>query len=210
MLFILAFSITMIMFAQCRSTADVVITNLQLNNFMRGVNGSEDNITRRVGLETVIPTIYRYSNQDTALRVVIQNREGKDIQVFDTAIETAVQSQEGKGEPYYENYIKPNFCESQKPTYMYEAPWANNKAKTLERINCYITGQKPNLLRNSELGETGGYNTNYLLSYGDVPYLETYVEYRTSGTILIDKYGEEIVTQQPSGTFKIITYRQQN
>ena len=174
MLFILAFSITMIMFAQCRSTADVVITNLQLNNFMRGVNGSEDNITRRVGLETVIPTIYRYSNQDTALRVVIQNREGKDIQVFDTAIETAVQSQEGKGEPYYENYIKPN------------------------------------LLRNSELGETGGYNTNYLLSYGDVPYLETYVEYRTSGTILIDKYGEEIVTQQPSGTFKIITYRQQN
>jgi hypothetical protein len=183
---------------------------------MRGVNGNADNITREVGLETVIPTIYRYSNQDTALRVVIKDKNGQDLQVFDTAIETAIQSQEGLGTPYYDDYLMSKYGDLSKPTYMFKAPWANNKAKTLERINCYITGQEPNLLRNTELTEHGPYKSSgiyrNLLSYNSTGYhqgyLETYVEYRTSGTILIDDYGEEIVTQQPSGTFKIITYQQ--
>ena len=43
MLFILAFSITMIMFGKCRATADTVMDHLQINLFMQGINGNENN-----------------------------------------------------------------------------------------------------------------------------------------------------------------------
>ena len=217
MLFILAFSITMIMFGKCRATADTVMDHLQINLFMQGINGNENNVTRRVGIETVIPTIYRYNNQDTDLRVIIKDSSNNVLQVFDQTIESDVASETGKNDtptPYYYNHIQAEYNTPSKSAYMFGAPWANNRAKTLERINCYINGTEANLLRNTGIYETSGdtqtiykKKNNYLMRYKDKTFLETYTEYRTSGTILIDDYGEEIITKQPDGTKKIITYK---
>ncbi len=222
LLFVLAFSITMIMFGQCKATADIVMEHLQINDFMHGVNGNKENITRRVGLETVIPTIYRYSNQDTDLRVIIKDQTGKVKQVFDQTIESDIAAETGKGSPegadYYQHlyntYGEGAYSNLAGP-YMYGAPWANDRAKSLERINCYITGADANLLRNTGLCVLGSNTTNYkqhnyLMGYAggiNTIFLETYTEYRTSGTILIDDYGEEIITKQPNGTKKIIIYQ---
>ena len=179
LLFILAFSITMIMFGQCKTTADIVITNLQLNSFMQGINGNAENVTRKVGLETVIPTLYRYSNEDSALRVIIQgptddHNENVELQVFDVALEQDVQ----KGKNYtidmdpYLYYLQTTYNDSSKPAYMFDAPWVNNDQKTLERINCYISGKEPTLLRGTEMATR--YRENNLLYYakGDHPITE--------------------------------------
>jgi len=220
LLFVLAFSITMIMFGQCKNTADIVMEHLQINDFMHGVNGNKDNITRQVGLETVIPTIYRYNNQDAGLRVIIKDETGKVRQVFDQTIESDIAAETDKlANPDYYNHLQ-SLYNTPNPDgpYMYGAPWANNRQKALERINCYITGGKANLLRNSALCTSGTTTTqyfengNYLLGYAGGPNVvfdEQYTEYRTSGTILIDDWGEEIITKQPNGTKKIIIYKKQ-
>ena len=219
MLFILAFSITMFMFGKCRETADIVMDHLSVNYFLKGVNGNKDNITRKVGLETVIPTIYRYSNQDTDLRVIIKKSDGTVLQVFDQTIESDIASEANKDTEYYKHIDKlygEGCLGSNSYPYMFGAPWANDRAKLLERINCYITGGDANLLRNTALcvnGTQTKYNStgNYLLHIAggssNKMFYEIYTEYRTSGTILIDDYGEEIITKQPNGTKKIIIYQ---
>lgn len=212
LLFVIAFSITMILFSQCKSTADVVMSNLQINNFMRGVNGVSKNITRKVGLETVIPTIYRYGNQDASLRVIIKGPEstgGTVLQVFDIGLEKDVSLAIGNTGTDYNDYLLAQFDNPSLPAYMFQVPWVDDRAKILERINNYITGCDPLLLTNKESTFNVKYNHS-LLSYASSisTYNETYTEYRTSGKILIDEYDEEIVLQQPSGTFKIITYQQ--
>ena len=49
------------------------------------------------------------------------------------------------------------------------------------------------------------YQSNNLIKYKDREFIESYLEYRTSGHVQTDKYGEEI-TLVPASTKIIITY----
>ena len=53
------------------------------------------------------------------------------------------------------------------------------------------------------------YSTNNLVRYKYNTFIESYIEYRTSGHVQVDKYGEEIVTV-PASTKTIITYKLTN
>lgn len=216
LIFIVAFSITMAMFTQARQTTDKVIRSTNLSQYLPKVDPLEGkNVTRIVGIETVIPTIYRYGQQDETLRIRILADDGKtELQIFDKEIEDLAPfdqytDQNDPNYPRYQKLEKLYGMSSNKPACLFGAPWQNqNSIYYVDRINSYIYGKK------SKYFEKVDYSTQRhngepisLIHYKDRKFEETYIEYRmVGGEVFIDEYGEEIVTK-PAKTKIIITYR---
>lgn len=202
LLFILAFTLSMMLFARAKDTTDAILDNLKLKDFFPKVEALPNSTTRKVGIETIIPTLYRYCQADTSLRVRIvdpsQPESRQELQVFDTGIEAIVGREDSS---VYQQYIKSKYNNPILPAYMFEAPWANQnqEAYRLERVNAYINGtEAPHM---PELN----YETNNLMQYSNRDFYESYLEYRTSGKVFKDNYGEEIV-RIPATTKIVITY----
>lgn len=214
MLFVLAFTISMVMFSKARETTDAVLDNLQLKNFFTKVDALDTNVTRKVGIETIIPTLYRYCQSDDNIRIRILDEDDKELQVFDQEIESLVNSGlevTATSENYeYYHELAGKYNDSSKEAYMFGAPWANQgKQYYLERINAYIYGTKAKHMTNVDYSDGPSAikaRGNYLMKYEGRTFEESYLEYRTGGHVQIDEYGEEIVTI-PASTKIIVTYK---
>lgn len=201
MLFIIAFTIAMMMFSRARQTTDAVLDNLRVKDFFPKVESLETNITREVGIETIIPTLYRYAQSDDNIRIRILANDGTELQVFDQEIESIVRL--GSPSSDYERYIAAQYNNPTKPAYMFQAPWQGQVSQyRLERINAYVNGTKAKHMPSVDYGLTN----NNLMRYKDRRFEESYIEYRTSGQVYTDQFGEEIVTI-PASTKIIITYK---
>lgn len=208
MLFIIAFTIAMMMFSKARQTTDAVLDNLRIKEFFPKVESLSTNTTREVGIETIIPTLYRYAQSDDNIRIKILARDGTELQVFDQEIESIVR----RGSPSndYERYIADQYNNQTKPAYMFQAPWQGQVSQyRLERINAYINGTKAKHMPSVDYSSssiTPSARNNNLMAHKDEMFEESYIEYRTSGQVYTDEFGEEIVTI-PASTKIIITYK---
>ena len=204
LIFIVAFSVTMVMFSQARETTDKVVGSINLNDYLPKIEGLGNHITREVGIETVIPTLYRYAHSDDNIRIRILSSAGEELQVFDTNIESQIGKitfDSSSNDYNYLNSINEKYNDTRKKAYMFGAPWYNQgSAYILERINAYIYGTKMKHFPKVD------YSSNNLMSYANSRFEETYLEYRTDGVVSVDEYGEEIVTR-PASTKIIITYK---
>ena len=121
MIFILAFTIALVMFSKARESTDAVLDNLKLKDFFPKVEALSTNTTREVGIETIIPTLYRYAQSDDNIRVRILDTTGTELQVFDQEIESIVRL--GSPSDEYEQYIADQYNNPTKSAYMFQAPW---------------------------------------------------------------------------------------
>ena len=204
MLFVLAFSIAMFMFSKARTTTDAVLDNLKIDNYFSRVDPLKNNVTRKVGIETIIPTLYRYHQQDANITVRILDSDGTILQIFDTNIEAIAKNNfqpSSQEDVQCYAYLEGLYGKGKKAS-LFGAPWVNQEKNPyyIERINSYIYGIKSEHMKNLD------YSTNNLIKYKDETFLESYIEYRTSGHVQVDEYGEEIVTV-PANTKTIITYK---
>lgn len=207
LIFIVAFSITMSLFSQARQTTDRVINSFSLSDYLPKAEPLKYNVTRIVGIETVIPTIYRYGQSDENIRVRIVDTDGNELQVFDMAIEDlapfSLEDNTSENYQYYQK-LKAKYDTPSLPAYMYGAPWKGQDSEyILDRINAYIYGTKMKHFNEVD------YNNKGLMKYSnpaEYEFEETYLKYRTNGKVSIDEFGEEIVTT-PANTKTIITYR---
>lgn len=207
MLFVLAFTIAMFMFSKARTTTDAVLDNLKLEDYFSRVEPLKGNETRKVGIESIIPTLYRYCQGDDNIMIRIIDDDGSDLQIFDRNIEAIAQSNfkatNPDDQPYYDR-LKKLYGDSDRDAYLCGAPWNNGELNPyyIERINSYIYGIKSEHM--PSLSKI--YNKEHnLIKYQNREFIESYLEYRTSGQVQTDKYGEEI-TIVPASTKIIITY----
>lgn len=206
MLFVLAFTIAMFMFSKARTTTDAILDNLKLEDYFSRVDPLSGNETRKVGVESIIPTLYRYCQSDDNIMIRIIGDDGRDLQIFDRNIESIAQNEFQASNPDDQAYytrLKTLYGDPSQPAYLCGAPWNNRDLNPyyIERINSYIYGTKaehmPSLMTK--------YQNNNLMKYKDREFIESYLEYRTSGHVQTDEYGEEI-TLVPASTKIIITY----
>ena len=214
LLFVIAFTVTMVMFSQARQSTDSVVGHLNAKDYLPKIESLDDNITREVGIETVIPTLYRYaqSDENIQIRIVDSTKRTKtannsgEVQIFDTNIEsqmknksygTSATSSDTSAyiDELYKRYDNENYL-----AYLFGAPWySQGSSYILERINAYIYGDKMEHFTEVD------YKDSNLKQYFNSTFEESYIEYRTSGDVFVDEFGEEIVTI-PAGTKIIITY----
>ena len=153
--FVLAFSLTMLLFNQAKTTTEAVLDNLKLKEFFAKAEPLKDNETRRVGIETIIPTLYRYFQGDENPTIKILDENGKVLQVFDTRIERIAHQDFRDGTKYYQTLEN---LYGRGEANLFGAPWESQKNSLYytERINSYIYGIPAKHMPSLD----GKYNTN--------------------------------------------------
>lgn len=209
-LFVLAFTIAIMLISKSRETEENILDSLRLKEFFPQVQALEDQTTREVGIETIIPTLYRYCQSDGSLRIRILDVDGTELEVFDTGIEAIVRRDPDLNNPY-EREINEKYNTRGESAYMFEAPWEGQNQETyrLERVNAFIAGTRAKHMENVDYSASNAYNKTNLMRFSNRIFQESYLEYRTSGQVYTDDYGEEIVTI-PASLKTIITYKLTN
>ena len=110
---VMALSLAIYMFTQARETADIILQSSDITEFM-DYTTLEDiqegtttiNSERIVGLETIIPTLYKYYKENYT--VVFQNANGSYMKLYDTQTNVRLWSgygtEDGYTNRYYDDY----------------------------------------------------------------------------------------------------------
>lgn len=132
--FVLALSIVFAMFSQAREVSEIVLAKTDNTYFtewvspLENVNGTTP--SRVVGIETVIPTLYRYYKEKLTIDIVTGNNNETDNEKFDLDIERTVYNEDDNWEDY-EDFYKKN-----------AVSWLGNpNIDAQNRVSSYIDGK---------------------------------------------------------------------
>ena len=200
------------MFNQAKFTMDNILFSVDETNYYQHVGATDLNVTRNVGIDTIIPTLYTYiTTTDDSIRINIVDKNDKLKQVFDSEIEGVVSECANR----VDNVLEPEqikilnrYNEKGTDLYMFDAAWVGNNAWTIDRINAYVYGYS---IKVGESIIALNYEYNNLLGLvenEDTKFEESYVEYQKVGIIYRnDEHKESIVVTEGS-TKTIINYKQ--
>ena len=204
--FVIAFSVSLFLINKLNSTAKTVMYSLDrpyYDSFELGSviedNNEERNRSRIVGIDTIIPTLYRYYKESFAVKIL--DKDGTLLQYFDTTTEgdvnsaksyTSSESDESETRKLAENKRKALlslYDDDELSCYMFGAPWLANITKDAKsRIDMYISGGKGFI--NNTLVD---YTTNNLKNYENEKFREIFTQYAYEGDTITDE-NDELVT----------------
>ena len=89
---IIAITVTFMLIAQARSTADVIYTAKDNQDYVENITSMGQQAGeeyRLVGIDTIIPTIYRYAQENYGV-IIIDNDEDGIVGIYDLIVENTV------------------------------------------------------------------------------------------------------------------------
>lgn len=203
LIFIIAVSLTMYLFSQLTSTAEIVYEIALQPGYYSEIEIDRDENTelgskRIVGKNDIITALYRYPIQTVAITILDVN--GKEYQVFDKYIESQVRTLSSVNNSTLKEIDKEflkKFDTKHENLYLFGAPWIGSTQAHRERVDLFV---------NSENGFINGKPVNYggkgLKNLNNEKFIETVLNYKISGEGLYDNLtGIEVVTSE-SGTYK--------
>ena len=102
---VISLSVAMYMFNEAKATSDVVLQSSDVTEFMEYETGIEgvtmQNGERIVGLETIIPTLYKYYKENYT--VIFRQENGTPLDLYNTQTNVNLWS-----EGYYNKYYSAN------------------------------------------------------------------------------------------------------
>ena len=149
--FVMALSLTMFMFTQAKTTADIVLQSSDVTKYTKFTEANEisDNVVidddRVVGLETIIPTLYKYYKENYTVIFLKQGEAGEvePLEIYETQTEPSLWS-EGYINKYYTSKTdKSKICsfDVDEETRRHE-PWTGDNDRIKENIDHFLQGGK--------------------------------------------------------------------
>ena len=213
--FIIALSATMYLLNTAASTSQLLLYYTDESNYLDNIDVIGDVRKRRVNVESMIPTLYRYYKENFAVQ--IYNLSGEMVQIFDVNIEGKLRRAAGttlarrteEQKALVSLYGDTNLTSTN--PYLFEAPWIGNTSKDIKtRVDLYIKGEcayingtKVDYTQNSLLGNN---------SFRDNPqFEEEFIQYTYKGDTISAGEGED--TETITGNSKpedkiVIIYRE--
>ena len=229
MMFVIAFTYSMYMINKLLTTSSVLLNSVSTTNYYDNIEVTSDSptTTREVGIETIVPVLYRYYKENYAVRIVEEVEEnGKKferlIQLFDTSIESQIanaanykgdtSTKEGKVKLSLKNSI---YNREENQAYMFKAPWASNLDNAKIRVDYFLNGTKGyinnGLVDYSKKGPAFTKDGGFLANYVEDTFVESFVEYAYKGETISTEDGLETITGSTQESNKIIiTYKLKN
>lgn len=219
LMFVVGFSYSMYLINNLTTTSNVLLESVTTTKYYDNIEVSSDAVsTREVGVDTIIPTLYRYYKENYAVKIL----DGDDnvIQFFDVNLESkiakaaAYTNTDTTKADYAEMMSLKNSIYNNKNemAYMFEAPWTGNTTEnTRARIDYFLHGTK-GYINNTlvDYGTTIGLG-GFLGQYGNETFIESFVEYAYSGETISTANGLETITGSTQENSKIIiTYKLKN
>ena len=218
LVFVIALSMMMYMVNILNITSTEVLFYSDRANFIENLRITNPNIlSRDVGFDVVIPTLYRYYKENFCVKFIDGTKPVPEtLHVFDLTLEGQVRSAASNQDPsrYQEGLnaiYNDNTLTSPHPTmYMFEAPWLGNINKDVKtRIDLYVSGKTGyiNNVKVSYEDKSGTFNNIKQMKewYDDEAHFptptgkkkvisETFIEYVFSGDTITAGEGEDIET----------------
>lgn len=209
-MFVVSFSFSMFLINKLTTTSKILLETITTTNYYDNIefeNDSEDKFpgTRKVGIDTIIPVLYRYSKENYAVKIL--DDSGNIIQVFDLSLENKVHDAEGDStvpDTDTKNLKNSIYNDKTKDAYLSGAPWVGNSEHIKARIDYFLNG-------------TSGYINNVLVDYSGKGFIakysgrifeESFVEYAYEGETISTENGLETITGSTQENSKIIiTYK---
>lgn len=171
MFFTMALSLTMYMFTQARTTADAVLHSSDVTALMsyeEAVTGRE---SRVVGLETIIPTLYKYYKENYT--VIFREKSGAYMQIYETKTNTDLWSQNFGNQYYGGKSTKICSFDVDEETRRHE-PWTGSTDSYKKNLDAFLSGGTFDFPSGS--GESYNYE-NFIERYKSKKFLENLGEY---------------------------------
>ena len=137
--FIMAISISIYMFTLVGETADIVLQSSDVTEFMQytEINNmiGDDRI---VGLETIIPTLYKYYKENYT--VIFMNSNGTPLELYETQTNPTLWSS-NYGNKYYNDNEDKRICsfDVDEETSRRE-PWTGNTDYYKQNLDMFLSG----------------------------------------------------------------------
>ena len=145
--FVIALSIGMYMFTQAKVTSDIVLQMSDITEFMEYTeveNYEESDVDRIVGLETIIPTLYKYYKENYT--VIFRKANGEPLTLYQTQTNHELWSGYDEEEGGYINrYYNDNYdtrvCsfDVDEETSRRE-PWTGNNNFYKQNLDMFLSG----------------------------------------------------------------------
>ena len=184
--FIMALSITIFMYNMAKETGDIVLASSDVTAFME--YKEEDptgtivkNGDRIVGLETIIPTLYKYYKE--RYTVVFMNAEGEPLTIYKSKTNPDLWSTNYKNKYYNETY-KLYVCafDIEEETRRHE-PWVGSASSCKENLDKFLSGETfidPSGGDNYDYGSSAMHdwdNKGFIEKFKDTKFRESLGEY---------------------------------
>lgn len=215
LVFVIALSISMMLINQARHTSDVLTQYSDLTAFYDNIqlddNEGVTETERVVGIDTVIPTLYRYYKENFCVK--IYDVDNTLLQIFDVNIETnlrsAIVNTNAGTSKTDQDLIKDEayqkiYNDSSKPYCLFGAPWLGSTETIKQRIDFFVDGN-------------AGYINNTYVSYSgsdcfaskvneNTKFKERFISYSYSGSTVTTEEGETLVEGAKSKDKIVIIY----
>lgn len=198
-IFVLALSLAMTMFSQAGETADLVLKSSDVTEFMDYIEISDmENGERIVGLETIIPTLYKYYKENYT--VIFRNSDGTPLELYETKTNVDLWSA-GYTNKYYSNNKETKICsfDTNEETRRHE-PWTGNNNYYKKNLDMFLSGGT----FTAPSGNGMDYNYSQIIGRGG--FIEKYKEkkFRESlGEYVYNDTNSTTGTNETSGTTNI-------
>lgn len=143
LIFVIAFSYSMYLINKLTTTSNTLLESVTTTNYYDNIKIIGDKTDREVGIETIIPTLYRYYKESYAVKIIDKN--GELIQLFDLTTEADVRKAAGdtSADLKLQNLKASMYNSNSQKPYLFESPWLGDldqDART--RIDYFLNGTK--------------------------------------------------------------------
>lgn len=194
--FVIALSLTMTMFTKARETADIVLHSsdmlelVEYDDFLRPGESFDSKKNRIVGLETIIPTLYKYRQENYT--VIFREASGAFMKLYDSHTNLwnpgGVPGAVGYKNKYFPNDANPTICSFDlNEEQSRHEPWAATPEYNKKFLDAFLSGGKfyyPSYASEAAAEAAGAYYQfdNFMSNYANTKFVETLGEYSfTSG-----------------------------
>lgn len=169
--FVMALSLAIYMFTMARETSDVVLQSSDVTALMEYTEVSdmigEDRI---VGLETIIPTLYKYYKENYT--VIFRDSDGTPLELYETQTDVSLWST-GYTNRYYDNNQDVKVCsfDVDEETRRHE-PWTGNTNYYKQNLDMFLSGGT--FVAPSGNGMDYNYGDSSINGWGNRSFIEEY------------------------------------
>ena len=207
MMFVIGFTYSIFLINKLLSTSSVLLDSVETTKYYDNIEVKDtSNTTRIVGVETIVPVLYRYYKENYSVRILDNN--DYLIQLFDLGIESKMQGAAnyiGTDEKEKAALANSIYNDGNNSAYMFGAPWAGSLDNAKIRVDYFLNGTK-GYINNTlvDYSKNGG----FLKKYGNGSFEESFVEYAYKGETISTENGLETITGSTQESNKIIiTYK---
>lgn len=185
--FIIAISVSIYMFTMVGETSDIVLSSSDITEFMDYTEISDMiGDDRIVGLETIIPTLYKYYKENYT--VIFRNSDGTPMELYETKTNVELWS-EGYINKYYDDNKDVRVCsfDVDEETSRHE-PWTSNANYYKLNLDMFLSGG--NFISPSGNGMDYNYSDRSVNGWGNSSFIDEFKDKRFIETLGEYTYNE--------------------